>query len=308
MPDDNQTIPRDWKSTPDPSSLTTEQLRRELSNLEDKLLTRINGDMSAILSRLQANDKATELFDANLHRIPTETQQAVTVLKDLQNEQMRRLQETIVATEALTDEKFRRTDEEKATAHATLNAEILRCEVVGNEKLLALHEIINTKSASNTEASTQFELSVERRFGTVNNEIRRVEEYSKERILAITDIINAKAEASQAAIIKAEQATEKRFEVVSEFQQSLGTANNTFATRSITDSLKEQIALLNTNSATRESLDSLKEIASLNTSRISNIDGKMFAYASVAGLLATILAAFFSYIGHITSVAAINHP
>lgn len=60
---------------PDPSALTTEQLRRELASLRDTIET-----------RLAAMDKATILLNENVTRVPTDTDKQISHLKELHNE------------------------------------------------------------------------------------------------------------------------------------------------------------------------------------------------------------------------------
>jgi hypothetical protein len=63
---------RDWRPIPDPTSLTTAQLRRELSALRE-ILT----------ARLDAMDTATALLDETVNRTPTEIQKQISHLKEL---------------------------------------------------------------------------------------------------------------------------------------------------------------------------------------------------------------------------------
>jgi hypothetical protein len=59
----------------DPSQLTTEQLRRELTMLREM-----------VEIRLDAMDKAAELFHDNLVRVPTDTDKQISHLKELHDE------------------------------------------------------------------------------------------------------------------------------------------------------------------------------------------------------------------------------
>jgi hypothetical protein len=60
---------------PDPSSLTTEQLRRELAGLRDSLETRLNG-----------MDKANVLLNQQFLQHPSDIEKAILQLKELHNE------------------------------------------------------------------------------------------------------------------------------------------------------------------------------------------------------------------------------
>lgn len=67
---------------PDPSSLTTAQLREAISNLHSI----INAELRAVGTRLDAIDKATEVFNENLTRVPTDTDKQIQHLKELHGE------------------------------------------------------------------------------------------------------------------------------------------------------------------------------------------------------------------------------
>ena len=68
---------RDWRPVPDPTSLTTEQLRRELSALREILTARLDG-----------MDTATELLSATVNRTPTVIQIEIAHLRELMNEKL----------------------------------------------------------------------------------------------------------------------------------------------------------------------------------------------------------------------------
>jgi len=60
---------------PDPTTLTTEIIRREFNSLKE-----------LIFSRLDAMDKAMDLFSENITRVPTDTDKQIMHLKELHNE------------------------------------------------------------------------------------------------------------------------------------------------------------------------------------------------------------------------------
>jgi hypothetical protein len=66
---------RDIRPVPDPTRLTTQQLLRELNSLKEVIST-----------RLDAMDKAIELFNANMTRVPTDVDKQVGNLERLHNE------------------------------------------------------------------------------------------------------------------------------------------------------------------------------------------------------------------------------
>ena len=79
----------------DPSALTTAQLLREISSLKDVLGV-----------RLDAIEKASDVFAENISRVPTSTQQAVGTLRELVEARFSEVYTTIEAKAALTNEKL----------------------------------------------------------------------------------------------------------------------------------------------------------------------------------------------------------
>ena len=72
--------PRDghnWRQVPDPTTLTTEQLRRELSGLREILTARLDG-----------MDTATELLSATVNRTPTVIQTEISHVRELMTEKL----------------------------------------------------------------------------------------------------------------------------------------------------------------------------------------------------------------------------
>ena len=91
MPDDSKPVHTALPlivPNPDPSAITVDMIRRELSNLEENFIVRLN-----------AIDKATALFEANLTRVPTEVDKQIDHLLrfhdqkfDVQNEKFSSIQ------------------------------------------------------------------------------------------------------------------------------------------------------------------------------------------------------------------------
>jgi hypothetical protein len=68
----------------DPTELTTRLIRREMASHQQIIETRLNG-----------MDKATELLNANVTRVPTETDKAISHLKELHDEKFWKRAEAI---------------------------------------------------------------------------------------------------------------------------------------------------------------------------------------------------------------------
>ena len=88
--------------------------RREMVALRAELSDKIEANIASLNVRFDGYDKATELFDANLNRIPTATDRAVLQLKELHDETFVSVDEKIKDNRILSDERF--TSAEASTA------------------------------------------------------------------------------------------------------------------------------------------------------------------------------------------------
>jgi hypothetical protein len=61
----------------DPSTLTTDALRREIAHLSDRIDLKIEGVVTGLSARLDAIDRATRVFSEDLNRVPTALQTAI---------------------------------------------------------------------------------------------------------------------------------------------------------------------------------------------------------------------------------------
>jgi hypothetical protein len=91
---------------PDPTILTTQQLLRELAALEDKTTARLEGVRNALDARLAAMDRAQELFNTDLKRVPSDTDKQVTHLSTLVHEKFQSVQVQLTAFADLQKEQF----------------------------------------------------------------------------------------------------------------------------------------------------------------------------------------------------------
>lgn len=84
--------PRGSTPVPDPTLLTTQQLMAAISALKELVFTRLDG-----------NDKAVELFNANLTRVPTDTDKQISHLKELHAEKFKAVQGQFLERDVRTD-------------------------------------------------------------------------------------------------------------------------------------------------------------------------------------------------------------
>jgi hypothetical protein len=67
----------------DPSPRTTQQLYREISSVEDKLINRFDGKIGVLLSRVEAMERAERVINDNYTRVPTLLDRAMQDIKEL---------------------------------------------------------------------------------------------------------------------------------------------------------------------------------------------------------------------------------
>jgi hypothetical protein len=77
---------------PDPTTLTTEALRRDISALEKYLTARSEGYRLVIETRLDAMDRAKELLRADIDKQPDETEKRIADLRQLHEEKFSSIQ------------------------------------------------------------------------------------------------------------------------------------------------------------------------------------------------------------------------
>ena len=115
---------------PDPSTLTTEQLRRELTSLR-----------SVLEARLDGMDRAMVLFSDNLTRVPTDTDKQVGHLKELHDEKFSSIQKQF-------EERDTRTEQAAIATKIAVDA-----------ALQAQKEAAGAQNESNAAAITKSELA-----------------------------------------------------------------------------------------------------------------------------------------------------
>jgi hypothetical protein len=86
---------RDWTPRPDPTSLTTAQLLRELASLREIFETRLNG-----------MDRANEVLSETVNRTPTAIQTAIANLKDVYDVRFNSIGEQLSNKSLVADERF----------------------------------------------------------------------------------------------------------------------------------------------------------------------------------------------------------
>jgi hypothetical protein len=165
---------------PDPTLLTTAALTREIAALKDVVFTRLDG-----------MDRAIVLFDANITRVPTETDRAILHLKELLESRLDGMDKAVRLLQDLND----------------------KIPVKIDEKIMALHGVHGEKFDS---IQTQFR----------ERDVRS-EQSSKDSKVAVDAALQAAKEAvgeqnksSALAIAKSEASTTKQIDQLGQLIQS----------------------------------------------------------------------------------------
>ncbi len=90
----------------DPSALSTDALRREIAHLSDRIDLKIEGVLSSFSERIDAIDKATQVFAADLTRVPTALQTAIANQQSLTEEKFRNVCNQLESMQELKEEQF----------------------------------------------------------------------------------------------------------------------------------------------------------------------------------------------------------
>jgi chromosome segregation ATPase len=93
VPDDTPQVQQrgnaaDWRPIPDPTTRTTEDLVRALQAERDY----VNGQVAILMQRLDGMDRATELLNETVNRVPTDLQSAIAHERELNDEQFKSVQ------------------------------------------------------------------------------------------------------------------------------------------------------------------------------------------------------------------------
>ena len=146
---------------PDPSALTTEQLRREVAGLK-----------ALLEARLDAIDQATKLFQDNLTRVPTDTDKQIQHLKELHSQRF-------AAIEMQFRERDTRFDQEKSGSALAVTA-----------ALQAQKEAAAAQNASNAEAVRKSEMAVAKQIDGIGTQLTAAASALADKIETINSRIN----------------------------------------------------------------------------------------------------------------------
>lgn len=113
--------------SPDPTVLTTDQLRREIAALKEILINVIDGKFQVITTRLDGSDKAVALLQEATDKQPERTQAAVDTLKALDQEKFEGVQKQF-------DERDVRIEQSAIATKTAVDAALQAAEKSVNDK------------------------------------------------------------------------------------------------------------------------------------------------------------------------------
>ena len=147
---------------PDPSEMTRAKIDHDIDAVEQKVYERIEGLRMAMQARLDAIDKASELFETNLNRIPTQTDRQVNSLQDLICAKLESLQTLLTSNRILTDQKFTGVDRQFDERDVRVGQSAVAATTAVNAALQAAKEAVGEQNKSFTLSITKSETATEK--------------------------------------------------------------------------------------------------------------------------------------------------
>jgi hypothetical protein len=187
----------DWRPIPDPTTLTTEQLRRELSALREVLTARLDG-----------MDRATELLSETVNRTPTVIQIEISHVREL-------IQEKLGSLGGQAEEKFKSIELQFAERDVRTNQVATASAQALAAALQAAKEAVFEQAQAAAKAAEKTELSFTKQIDQIQLQITTVAEGFGDRIAELKERID-RGEGSTAG--SSETRTERRLDLAALMQ------------------------------------------------------------------------------------------
>jgi len=130
----------------DPSSLTTQQLWREVLNLRELMEARVAGIEELTKSRISAIEKSIEVAHDDLVRVPTDVQKQVGNLRDLHEEKFHAVEARFKERDARFEQKDRDMKTAIDAAFASASAAVAKSEAVTSKQIDQQANLIQTET------------------------------------------------------------------------------------------------------------------------------------------------------------------
>lgn len=139
------------RSEPDPTTLTTQNLQREIASLKELVLTIIGGMQQAI-----------EVSHADLVRVPTDVQKQVGNLKELHDEKFASVHRQLEQLSKLTEEKFKIVDQQFKGVENQFSERDVRVKDSAAAATTAINAALQSQKEAAGEQAKTFTLSVDK--------------------------------------------------------------------------------------------------------------------------------------------------
>lgn len=208
----NPTATPDWQERQD-------MIRREIGNLRETIFVRLDG-----------MDRALDLANSQISRVPTDSEKLFEQLRVLVSTRIDGIDSALaVATQRLDQHPD---DAEKCVRQLQTVIET-RLQAMDRAREL-LQQTINVQVLGQEKSENE-------RFSSVDQRFRAAETGLKAALDALRDNTLLAFAASEKAIQKAEVAAEKRFEAVNEFRRTLADQTATFMPRMQTEAMVSNV-------------------------------------------------------------------
>ena len=161
-----------WVPVPDPTALTTAQLRRELATLRELVEAQISTASAALTARLDAMDEANGLRLDGMREVPAVIREQIAHLKELHDERF-----SSIALQFA--ERDVRTEQAAKASKDALDA-----------ALLAAKELVGQQNTSNVEAAAKAEAAFTKQIEQLGTIISTVEKSITDRLLELKERID----------------------------------------------------------------------------------------------------------------------
>ena len=161
-----------WVPVPDPTALTTAQLRRELATLRELVEAQIQTQSAAVTARLDAMDEANGIRLDSMREVPGVIREQITHLKELHEERF-----GSIALQF--KERDVRTEQAASASKQALDA-----------ALLAAKELVSQQNEANLAAALKSELAFTKQIDQIGTIISTLEQAITDRLLELKERID----------------------------------------------------------------------------------------------------------------------
>ena len=194
---------------PDPTLLTTQALIREIAALKEVVFTRLDG-----------MDEAIRIFNANITRVPTDTDKQIQHLKELHDEKFTASEDKFVERDTRASQTLSALTDSTIATHKAMDEKIAFLQALHDEKFKSIQVQFTERDVRSDQTSRDSKQAVQ------------------DALTAAKEAVGKQNESSSLAIAKSEAATSKQLDQLAVLIQT----NTTALDKQIND-LKERFLL-----------------------------------------------------------------